>query len=349
MTMATTARKTVRIGPSHYHVGHVVPAMIAREMIYFDEEGFAPYDIHFGGLIPAMVEKIALRRAMTEKGVDIVPDVKPTAVFNLASKGEDVFIVGCWRNRQNFRFFGSRGIKDLAGLKGKRIGIRDFGGIGQTVLKLHLQRAGLDPDKDVVYVRGARFHPHENPEAALRSGEIDCMHLQDFDPRCAALESEGYPVLLESRKVYPAGRPDRVIIATRRMVEKDGDLLTAYLRATIRAYWFLTDYERNRPYAEALVRRLRKACLDEEEAGRSGVEGGGRLVLPYDGAPGIAGLKEMSTEAKETGDLDPSFDLSSILRLEFVQQAFRELEARAELKEIRERVKAIYQGREAAA
>jgi len=346
--MAAAEKKTVRIGPSHYHVGHIVPAMIAKEMTYFEEEGLGPYELHFGGLIPAIVEKIALRRAMTEKGVDIVPDVRPAAVFHLASRGEDVFIVGCWRNRQNFCFFGARGIKNLAGLKGKRIGIRDFGGIGQTVLRLHLKRAGLDPEKDVIYVRGARFHPHEHPEEALRAGEIDCMHLQDYDPRCIALEREGYPVLLESRKLYPGGRPDRVIIATRRMVEKDGDLLTAYLRATIRAYWFLTDYERNRPYSEALVRRLRKACLDEEEASRSGVEGGGRLVLPYDGAPGIEGLKELAQEAKETGDLDPNFDLASILRLEFVQQAFRELEARAELKDIRERVKAIYQAREAA-
>jgi hypothetical protein len=131
------------------------------------------------------------------------------------------------------------------------------------------------------------------------------------------------------------------------MVEQDADLLTAYLRATIRAYWFLTDYERNRPYAEALVKRLRKSCLDEEEAGRSGVEGGGRLSIPYDGAPGLEGLKEMAREAKETGDLDANFELASVLRLEFVQQAFRELEARAELKETRERVQAIYQGREA--
>ncbi|HEY2987182.1 MAG TPA: ABC transporter substrate-binding protein [Candidatus Binatia bacterium] len=343
--MAAAVRKTVRIGPSHYHVGHIVPAMIAKEMTYFEEEGLDRYELHFGGLIPAMVEKIALRRAMTEKGVDIVPDVKPGSVFHLARQGEDVFIVGCWRNRQNFRFFGAKGITDLAGLKGKRIGVRDFGGIGQTVLKPHLKRAGLDPEKDILYVRGARFHPHERPEEALRAGEVDCIHLQAHDPRSAALEREGYPVLLESSKLYPGGRPDRVIMATRRMVEKDADLLTAYLRATIRAYWFLTDYERNRAYAEALVRRLRKSCLDEEEASRSGVEGGGRLSLPYDGAPGIEGLKQMVEEGKETGDLDSHFDLASILRLEFVQRAFRELEARAELQEIRERVQAIYQAR----
>ncbi len=38
-------RNLVRIGPSHYHVGHIVPAMVAKEMTYFEEEGLAAYDL----------------------------------------------------------------------------------------------------------------------------------------------------------------------------------------------------------------------------------------------------------------------------------------------------------------
>lgn len=340
-------RKTVRIGPSHYHVGHIVPAVVAREMTYFEEEGCDSYDLHFGGLIPAMVEKIALRRAMTEKGVDIVPDVKPGSLFQLAQRGEELFIVGCWRNRQDFQFFGAKGMKHLSDLKGARIGTRDFGGIGHTVLRLHLKRAGLDPDRDVVFIRGAHFHPHEKPEEFLRRGDVDCIHLHGTDNR--GLDREGFPILLESRKLYPGGRPDRVIVATRRMVEQDADLLEAYLRATIRSYWFITDYERNRPYLEALVRRLRRSCLDEEEAQRSGLEGGGRLTLPFDGAPSLQGLRQMVEEGKELGEIDQAFDLGPSLRLEFVERAFRELEGREALREQIGNVRAIYQRREARA
>ena len=339
-------KKVLRIGTSHYHVGHIVPAMVAKEMTYFEQEGLTNYDLYHGGLIPAVVEDIGLRKAMKEKGVDIVTDVKPNSVFQLARCGEDVFIVGCWRNRQDWQFFGAKGMKDLADLKGKKIGTRDFGGISHRVLSFHLKRAGLDPEKDVVFVRGARFHPHERPEEALRKGEVDCINLLAIDNR--GLDREGYPVLLESRKVYAGGRPDRVIVATRRMVEEDADLLTAYLRATIRAYWFMMDYGRSRSYLEALVRRLRMSCLDEEEANRSGLEGGARLSLPFDGAPSVPGLEQMLAECQEMGELEASFSLKPILRLEFARHAFRDLEAREELRNQMLAAKENYEKRERA-
>ena len=341
------SRRTVtRIGTSHYHVGHIVPAMVAKEMTYFEQEGLVDYDLFHGGLVPAVVEDIALRRAMKEKSVDIVTDVKPNSVFQLARRGEDVSIVGCWRNRQDWQFYGVKGMKDLSDLRGKRIGTRDRGGITHRVLSFHLKRAGLDPDKDVVFVHGARFHPHEKPEEALRSGEVECINLNAGDSR--GLDKEGYPILLESRKIYGGGRPDRVIIASRRMVEENPDLLTAYLRATIRAYWFMMDYGRSRPYLEALVRRLRMVCLEEEEAARSGLEGGARLSLPFDGAPSVPGLEQMLAECREMGELDASFDLKPILRLEFVQRAFRELEACEAVKQERAAARESYDKREKA-
>ena len=339
-------RKIVRIGTSHYHVGHIVPAMVAKELTYFEEEGLTHYALYHGGLIPAVAEDIALRRAMKEKGVDIVTDVKPNSVFQLAKRGEDVFIVGCWRNRQDWQFYGAKGIKDLSDLKGKKIGTRDFGGISHRVLSFHLKRAGLDPEKDVVFVRGARFHPHERPEEALRSGEVDCINVLAIDNR--GLDQEGYPLLLESRKVYGGGRPDRVIVATKRMIEDDTDLLVAYLRATIRAYWFMMDYGRSRPYLEALVRRLRMACLDEEEANRSGLEGGARLSLPFDGAPSGPGLEQMLAECQEMGELERSFDLKPILRLDFVRSAFKDLQAREGLREQMLAAREMYEQREKA-
>jgi len=339
-------RKVVRIGTSHYHVGHIVPAMVAHEMTYFEQEGLNRYVFYHGGLIPAIAEKIALARAMKEKSVDIVPDVKPSSLFQLAARGEELFIVGCWRNRQDFQFFGAKGLKSLADLKGKKIGTRDIGGIGHTVFSLQLKRAGLDPAKDVTFVRGARFHPNEKPEETLRSGEVDCIHLHAYDAR--GLDQEGYPMLLESRKLYPGGRPDRVIVATRRMVEQDSDLLMAYLRATIRAYWFMTDYARNRPYLEALVRRLRYACLDEEEAARSGLEGGARLSLPIDGAPSATGLEQMAWECKEMGEIGKDFELKPLLRLEFVQRAFKELQEREDLQDQIGLVREIYAKRDKA-
>ena len=193
-------RKVVRIGPSHYHVGHIVPAMVAKEMTYFEQEGLENYDLYRGGLIPAIAEKLALRRAMTEKGVDIVPDVKPSAVFDISSRGEDVWIVGCWRNKQDFRWYGARGLTSFAELKGKRLGIRDFGGIDHTSLRTALSRFGLDPERDVTFVRGAQYHPHENPEVYLREGEVDVIALNTEDSR--GLIEDGFRVLYNIGRDY---------------------------------------------------------------------------------------------------------------------------------------------------
>ncbi len=47
-------RRPLRIAPSHYHVGHIVPATVAREMSFFEEEGLDEYEIVGGGIIPAL-------------------------------------------------------------------------------------------------------------------------------------------------------------------------------------------------------------------------------------------------------------------------------------------------------
>ncbi len=53
-------RRPLRIAPSHYHVGHIVPATVAREMSLFEEEGLDEHEIVGGGIIPGLAEKVAL-------------------------------------------------------------------------------------------------------------------------------------------------------------------------------------------------------------------------------------------------------------------------------------------------
>ena len=39
--------------------------------------------------------------------------------------------------------------------------------------------------------------------------EVECIHVHAYDNH--GLEREGYPILLESRKLYAGGRPDRAV------------------------------------------------------------------------------------------------------------------------------------------
>ncbi len=94
------------------------------------------------------------------------------------------------------------------------------------------------------------------------------------------------------------------------------------------------------------MKRLRQTCLDAEEASRSGVEGGGRLSLPFDGAPSVEALRDMVSEGQEFGELADDFDLEPVVRLEFVERAFAELRARGELQDQMQRVRDIFNARD---
>jgi len=323
-------KRHVRIAPSHYHVGHIVPAMVASEMSFFEDEGLEDYEIVGGGIIPAMVEKVALRRAMKEKSIDIVPDAKPLSVFTLRDKGEDLYIVGCWRNSQDACYVGSKQVKKLADLKGKKIGTRDLGGIGYTLLATNLRKAGLDPDRDVTWVTGSRFHQQENPLEYLRRGEVDCVPLP-HDCDVEDVVSEGYSVVFDSKDYGGVSRPSRITASTREMIEERGEELQSYFRAIIRAYWFMVDRESNERYLRALVRRLRRDCLDLDESQRTNMESGGRSVVPIDGAPSVEGLRHILDEAQGTGQISRSLQLDQALNLEAVHAAFNELQHREEL------------------
>jgi hypothetical protein len=244
-------------------------------------------------------------------------------------------------------FIGAKGLKSLRDLKGKRIGVRDPGDIGYTMLSPQLRKVGLDPEKDIVWVSGSRFHGQAKPEDLLRSGEVDCIYIGAESDR--GLVAEGYSLLLDSRTLFGGARPSRIIAATRKTIEERTSELESYLRATIRAYWFLVDQERNGPYHRALVRRLRRGCMDEEESQRESLEAGGASVVPFDGAPSIEGLRAILTEMQEAQEVRRSVTLQDCVRLAPVENAFRALTDRPGLRDEMERARELYAKRDAEA
>ena len=75
------------------------------------------------------------------------------------------------------------------------------------------------------------------------------------------------------------------------------------------------------------------------------LEGGGRLSLPFDGAPSVEALRDMVAEGQEFGELADDFDLEPVLRLEFVERAFKDLKARPGLADQMQHVRGIFAAR----
>ena len=136
-------------------------------------------------------------------------------------------------------------------------------------------------------------------------------------------------------------------MATRSVIEERKEEVEAYFRAIIRAYWFIVERERNGRYLNALVRRLRRSCLDEEESKRPSVDSGGGSVLPFDGAPSVEGLEHILNEARETGQIKPTLDLKDVIRLDAVRRAFQSLQQREDLRTEYQRAEKLFAVRDA--
>jgi len=73
------------------------------------------------------------------------------------------------------------GVKSIADLKGKAVGVHVFGGLPQVLVQWALSDAGLDPIKDVTF----KIFPPPQLEAAVQKGEVQAFAMYDPFPAIA--------------------------------------------------------------------------------------------------------------------------------------------------------------------
>ncbi len=332
---------TLRVATSHYHVGHLVTIMTAKELGFFSAEGLPNVEVVVGGLVAASDEKEKLVSEMRRRNISIVTDVTPGSIFDASSRGEDIYIIGGWRNDYDSRrLMSAPHVRSVADLKNKNYGTRDILGADYLMTLRILREAGLSI-KDVQVIRG--LSPDQQAAEALRRGEVDFAAVSVLEVE--ELEREGFNVLTRPRDIWPYGRPVRIMIATGQVINQQPELVKAFLRGIIRSYRFIRDgqaHPENEAYVRALERRLRLESDNEEERALieakelKNLEG---QPFPLDGGVPIRGLEQMLEEAKQAGEIPVWYTLDRVLRLDLVELAARELNAREELREQYERLK----------
>ncbi len=334
----------LRMGPACYHVLHILPPMVAHEMNYFVDEGLVDangnpaYELLSGGIAPFNAEKTSLAQAMKEKGIQLAMDVKPSSVVYLNRRGANLRIIAGWRNAQSNWVMGKPDIRDLAGLRGRLVGLKDFGSIRYFALAYWLKEYGLDPQKDVRFVRGI-----SDGTAALRAGEVDAAFIPISEG--PELLAEGYRNLIDLSRRYPRGRPDRIICATQELLDERPEWVKAFVKGMIRAYWFMRIMPDNHNYLVNLERRRRFLSYDPEERviplSCRTPENCEEMPFPVDGMP--SGFEGYLQEWVDLGELDQEDVrcLDESLRLDFCEAAFAELSARPELQPEIERARAV--------
>jgi len=137
--------------------------------------------------------------------------------------GADLVLVANLAPVYPYKLYAAKGIANIAGLKGKKVGVSNAGGSSDIATRAALKSAGLDPDKDVSIVA---VGSHANRTAALLAGSIDAG--VDDPPEDLELVKAGLTVLVDlAGQKLPAANTG--VIVNRAFLTANKDTVQAYV------------------------------------------------------------------------------------------------------------------------
>jgi len=163
----TASAQDTKLRIAYFLADSMLPALYAEQKGYFAEAGLAPEFIAVQGG-PAVVAAIASGEADVGYAAPVPPingrlNGVPVKMFLQLAQEVDPDKKYTWLVAS-----GVSGIKDMAGVKGKKIGFNANGGLCELMWRDHLAAAGMTID-DVQPV----VLPFPEQEAALEQGNID--------------------------------------------------------------------------------------------------------------------------------------------------------------------------------
>jgi ABC-type nitrate/sulfonate/bicarbonate transport system substrate-binding protein len=328
------------IANSNYHVGQERSFRVAEDQGFLKEEGLERYVYERGGLIPGRLEFDGLGEVMWERGVDIATAVDTRAAIVQHAQGQDVSIVGGWRMQLAPTLYAGEAIASPGQLRGATIGVREKWGLNHLSISSVLRKLGIDPEREVGWVEDPLIG-YSSPGVGdlLRSGKVSVLPLNS-GKEAESLLSEGYHAVLDVGWFYldhGGWPPGKVIVATQQTIEHRGEELRAFLRANVRAFWFIQDPQ-NHAYMYDLDTRLRQSTSNEDErvlrmyqsenrarqrAGQLGPRAMGYMVM--DGLVSRPALADVIDGMVRAGDLREPVAVDSVLKDQPALDAFQQL------------------------
>src|ERR1043165_1237698 len=200
-----------------------LPTAVARGAGFFKEENLDVRPVTLSSSGPIMM-------ALLMSGQAELVIAGAVAILRGISQKAPVVVVGGHLNRMSYALMSAKGMKTVADLRGKTIGITGIGGMGEFTVVESLRRNGLIKDRDftVLNIEGgpaARI-------AALKTNKVQAVPLTPGQR--VQIESEGYPVLLDTRDSLPE-IPSTVVASTREFTGSSPEKVARFLRALSRA------------------------------------------------------------------------------------------------------------------
>jgi NitT/TauT family transport system substrate-binding protein len=203
-----------------------LPLWIAKEKKLYEKHGVGVELVYVGS------SSIAIA-ALYSGNLDVVAGGGVGGIASYLQGYKDVAVFASLNNRLNFFVYAHPSIADVNGLRGKRLGVSRFGGVGDFAARFFLKRAGLDPRKDVAMIQvGSQLELIP----ALARGAIDAGTLAV--PQNYAAKKLGYRELADLTQ-SGARYASNAFLSKRSFLVDNRARMEAFLRAVTEAIHFI--------------------------------------------------------------------------------------------------------------
>jgi NitT/TauT family transport system substrate-binding protein len=233
------AARVIRVGFLRNDL-HQLAYYVAREKGFFTEQGL---DVREGGAFNAGPEEMS---AFSAGDLDIgYVGTAPVVTF-VGQEMADVKIVA-QANQIGSSILVRPGLdaEDVTALKGRTIAIPGQSTVQDFLLRMALDKAGVD----ITEVKVIVVKPPEMP-TALASAQVDAGVVWQPYPAMAVARNQAR-VLENSQQIWPH-HPCCMVVADSRFIEKDPDAVKRFVAAHVKA----TEYIRNNPQEAADMAHL---------------------------------------------------------------------------------------------
>lgn len=200
--------------------GNSSPLWVAKESGFFKKHGVDAQLVYIVGGRVVVQSMLAGEVHMAIAG--------PAAVIRANLAGADLVYVGVASEAVDFVLVTDKGINDIQQLRGKRVGIGQFGGAPDFLSRIVLEKYGLKPDKDVRIVQMLTGQPGRL--AALQTKAIEAVVIQP--PASLLAKQLGFHLLVDYSMVLP---PQVVtgFVTTRKFIRQKAPIVENCLKALL--------------------------------------------------------------------------------------------------------------------